>query len=78
MMVAGFGLAFLCIIGLILIFGILGSIFWIWMLIDCLTKEPDAGNSKLVWAIVIFFLHFVGAAIYFFVRRPERIRMYGQ
>lgn len=74
----GFSLAFLCLAGIILIFGILGSIFWIWMLIDCLTKEPDEGNSKLVWVIVIFFLHFVGAALYYFVRRPERMRMYGR
>lgn len=78
MSLAGFGLAFLCLFGIIFIVGILGSIFWIWMLIDCLTKEPDQGNSKLVWVIVIFFLHFVGAAIYYFVRRPERFSMYGR
>jgi hypothetical protein len=78
MMVTGFSLALLFLFGIIFVIGILGSIFWIWMLIDCLMKEPDQGNSKLVWVIVIFFLHFVGAAIYFFVRRPERISMYGR
>jgi sterol desaturase/sphingolipid hydroxylase (fatty acid hydroxylase superfamily) len=78
MMTAGFGLALLLLFGIIFVIGILGSIFWIWMLIDCLTKEPDQGNSKLVWVIVIFFLHFIGAAIYYFVRRPERISTYGR
>jgi len=78
MMVAGFGLAFLCLAGLIFIFGILGSIFWIWMLIDCLTKEPDEGNTKLAWTLTIVFLHFIGSSLYYFIRRPERMRMYGR
>ena len=52
--------------------GILGSIFWIWMIIDCATKESSEGNDKLVWIIIIVFTHLVGAAIYFFVRRPRR------
>ena len=52
--------------------GVLGTIFWVWMLVDCATKEPDEGNSKVVWTIIIVFTHLVGAAIYFFVRRPQR------
>jgi Phospholipase_D-nuclease N-terminal len=75
---AGFSGVFFVIFGCTAIFGILSSIFWIWMLIDCLTKEPDEGNSKLVWALVILFTHFIGAAIYYFVRRPERLKMYGR
>ena len=31
--------------------GVLGTIFWVWMLVDCATKEPDEGNSKLVWTL---------------------------
>ena len=27
--------------------------FWIWMLIDCLTRESKAGQDRLVWALVI-------------------------
>ena len=52
--------------------GVLGTIFWVWMLVDCATKEPDEGNSKVVWTIIIVLTHLVGAAIYFFVRRPQR------
>ena len=52
--------------------GVLGTIFWVWMLVDCATKEPNEGNSKVVWTIIIVFTHLVGAAIYFFVRRPQR------
>ena len=50
----------------------LGGAFWIWMLVEAATKEPDQGNTKLVWVIIIVFANFVGAAIYYFVRRPQR------
>jgi uncharacterized membrane protein len=48
-----------------------GTAFWIWMLVECATQEP-ANNDKIVWTIIIVFTHFIGAAIYFFVRRPRR------
>ena len=51
---------------------LLGFIFWVWMLADCAANEPDEGNTKIVWVIIIIFANIVGAAIYYFVRRPER------
>jgi hypothetical protein len=51
--------------------------FWIWMLVDCATKEPSAGNDKVIWILVIIFTHWIGALIYYFVRRPERKRLFG-
>ena len=50
---------------------ILASVFWIWMLISALVNEPTT-NDKILWFLVIFFLHFLGALIYFFVRRRSR------
>lgn len=47
---------------------------WIWMLVDCATKESSTGNDKLVWILVIVLTHWIGALIYLLVRRPERIR----
>jgi hypothetical protein len=55
------------------VIGFLGTIFWIWMLIECLTKESGQGNDKLAWVVVIAVTHVIGAALYFFVRRPKRI-----
>jgi len=49
-----------------------GFAFWIWMLIDCATKEPDSGNAKICWILIIVFAHIIGALIYFFVRRGRR------
>ena len=52
--------------------GVLGTAFWIWMLVECATKEPNEGNSQVVWIIIIVFTNLIGAALYFFVRRPQR------
>jgi prolipoprotein diacylglyceryltransferase len=65
---------FFCGFGII---AILGSIFWIWMIVDCATNEPSGSNDKIVWLLVIIFVHFVGALIYYLVRRPERLRLIG-
>jgi hypothetical protein len=62
---------------LVAAFGLVASIFWVWMIIDCATKEPAEGNDKLVWILIIVFTHWIGAAIYYFVRRPQRIAQFG-
>jgi hypothetical protein len=48
------------------------TVFWIWMIIDCATKESDTGNSKIVWILIILLGSFIGAGIYYCVRRPRR------
>ena len=62
----------------VFLIGILGTIFWLWMRIDCAMNEPAEGNGKLIWILVILFAHFLGAAIYFLARRPDRIRRFGK
>ncbi|MBZ5492757.1 MAG: PLD nuclease N-terminal domain-containing protein [Acidobacteriia bacterium] len=52
-------------------------IFWIWMIVECATKEPSQGNDKIVWIVIIVFAQVIGALIYYFVRRPQRIAQYG-
>jgi len=60
------------------VIGIAGTILWIWMIVDCATKEPSEGNEKLIWILIIVLTHWIGALIYLFVRRPQRIREFGQ
>ena len=67
------GVLELTLVMMFLAVGVLGTIFWIWMLVDCATKEPSTGNDKIVWVVIIALTHLLGAAIYFFVRRPQRI-----
>jgi len=54
--------------------GVFMTVFWLWMLIEILTQETSEGNEKLIWFLVVFFFHFIGALFYYFVRRPERKR----
>lgn len=58
--------------------GILSMVFWVWMLVDCATKEPDEGNSKVAWTLIIVFTHLIGSALYLFIRRPQRIAEVGR
>jgi hypothetical protein len=52
--------------------------FWIWMLVDCITRERNEGNDRIVWLLVILLAQILGALVYFFVRRPERVRELGR
>jgi hypothetical protein len=56
---------------------LIASVFWVLMIIECATKEPAQGNDKLIWILIIVFTHWIGALIYFFVRRPQRIAQFG-
>ena len=53
------------------------TVFWVLMIVECATKEPAEGNDKLIWILIIVFTHWIGALIYYFVRRPQRIAQFG-
>ena len=57
---------------------ILGAAFWIWMIIDCANNEPSEGNDKVIWILVVVLTGIIGAAIYYFARRPERMSKFGR
>jgi ABC-type multidrug transport system fused ATPase/permease subunit len=59
----GFLLVFLAIL-------LVTSIFWLWMLIDCLISNKPA-VEKVLWVLVIFFLHVLGAILYFLLGRGQ-------
>jgi len=46
---------------------LLTTIFWIFMIVDCIRNEQ--GNNRWVWILVIIFLNFPGAIVYFVIRR---------
>ena len=66
----------ICLVGGL--FSVCALAFWIWMMVEVLTRETDEGNNRLIWALVIVFAHWVGALIYLLARRPERIRKLGR
>jgi hypothetical protein len=53
------------------------TIFWLWMLTDCASNESSEGNDKLTWILIILLVPFFGSVIYYFVRRPQRIKSVG-
>lgn len=32
---------------------VLGTISWVWMLVDCLMSESSQRNDKIIWTVVI-------------------------
>jgi hypothetical protein len=46
--------------------------FWIWMLVDAITNRGLGDGEKVAWVVVVVFLHFLGALIYFLVGRNKR------
>jgi len=55
-----------------LVIAVILSLFWLWMLVDALTNPALDTTMKIVWALVIFFLPFLGALGYFFLGRKGR------
>ena len=53
---------------------LIGNVFWIWALVDCLTKELPESKEWMIWTILIAITNVIGAFLYFVIRRPERIR----
>ena len=60
----GFGL-------FLLPFVIFAFVFWLWMLVHAITNSGVGDGEKIAWVLVILFLHFLGALIYFIVGRPK-------
>jgi hypothetical protein len=66
------------VVGLISgIFWLVFTVFMIWMIVDCALYESRVGNERLIWIIIMVFVPYVGAIVYYLFRRPERIRAFG-
>ena len=71
-------------LGFLLFGGLLGglvllvtTIFWLWMLIDAITNSGLSGTEKIIWVLVMLFLHVIGALLYFFLARGGRVNRPG-
>lgn len=64
----GFGLALFLPFIIAILLGILGTIFWIWMLVDVIRRpNPD----KALWVIIVLLFHVLGAIVYYFAERKK-------
>ena len=53
-------------------------VFWIWILVDCISNESSEGNDRIIWILAILFAGPIAGLVYYVVRRPERIRQVGR
>ncbi len=53
------------------VIGLLAFVFWIWMLVDAIKNPKLDGTQRVVWVLVVLFLHVLGAAIYYFAGREQ-------
>jgi predicted PurR-regulated permease PerM len=58
----GLGLLFLGI-------ALFAVFFWIWMLVDCLSRKRF--KDKLAWVIVLIFLNLIGAVLYYILVKSK-------
>lgn len=56
----------------ILVIGVLGTIFWVLMLVDCLADPTRPPDRKIPWAVAIAISHFLGATLYYFLEKKNR------
>jgi len=64
---SGYLLAGAVIAGMFLLFalGIALTVFWIMMIIDCAQRKNLTDGERVVWILVLVFLGFFGASIYY-------------
>ena len=55
---AGIGLLGILVVALL-------AIFWVWMLVDAVTRKFKTDVEKIVWVLVIILTHILGAVIYY-------------
>jgi hypothetical protein len=51
--------------------GIAMFCFWLWMLIHSINNKGLNDGERIAWVIVLVFVHFLGALLYFFIGRPK-------
>ena len=67
------GMIVLMLFAMLLFFAlVLGlTIFWILMIVDCATRKKLTDGERVAWILVLVFLHFIGAAIYYFAVKKK-------
>ena len=55
----------------IILLGLASFVFWIVELIDVCRREFRDPNTKLLWVLIVVFLHGLGALIYYFAGKSQ-------
>ena len=58
---------------LLSIFMVLPGILWLWAIVDLVKRNFSDSSTKVVWALVIIFIPFVGSILYLVVGRSKTV-----
>lgn len=67
LLLGGFSIFFFLIWAFIMIVGIGGTIFWIWVIIDVAKRDFKKSDDKTLWILIVVLTGFIGAIIYYFL-----------
>ena len=65
-------LVLLMVLAVVIPLAVASFVFWIWMLISAIQNKGLTEGEKIAWVLVMVFVHFLGAILYFFVGHPKR------
>jgi pilus assembly protein TadC len=57
---------------LVLPVALLGTAFWIWMIISAVQNKGLTDSERVAWVLVVALLQLLGAIIYFFAGHSKR------
>ena len=63
----------LALVFFIWLVGLAAFVFWLWVLIDIL-KSEFTGLNKIVWLLAVILLPLLGAVLYWFIGREQKVR----
>lgn len=49
------------------------TVFWIVEIVDVARRRFYDPNNKIIWLLVVILLHFLGAALYYFIGKKQGI-----
>jgi hypothetical protein len=58
----------------VFVIAILGTAFWIWMIVDVARRKFKNENERIAWILVVVLAQLIGAVIYYFVVRVNNPR----
>lgn len=67
---SGFVVGLFLVYGFLILLALAAFVFWVVEIIDAARRQFREPNMKIVWLLVIFFLHGLGAIIYYFAGKP--------
>ncbi len=47
---------------------------WVWALVDSIRSEFANSTNKIIWVLVIMFLPLLGALLYLFIGREQKLK----